>query len=168
MEKSDSIHASPVSERIKALAKGMPLRVLVVDDDEIERLLLADRLLTHGFEVTTAAHGQEALAAFEEQWFPVILTDRNMPEMDGIELTEKLRASGVTDTYVIMLTVRDSELDYERGYLAGVDDYLSKKQPTTDLLARTHAAFSTIALRRSLKEARDALAAAGIALHSAG
>jgi len=161
MVKTDSILASPVSERIKALAQGMPLRVLVVDDDDIERLLLADRLLAHGFEVTAVSNGREALEVLDKEWFPVILTDRQMPEIDGIELTEKLRASGVTDTYVIMLTVKDSEIDYERGYLAGVDDYLSKKQPTTDLLARTHAAFSTIALRRSLKEARAALAAKG-------
>jgi two-component system OmpR family response regulator len=161
MVKTDSILTSPVTERIKALAQGMPLRVLVVDDDDIERLLLADRLLAHGFDVTAVSNGLQALEALDKEWFPVILTDRQMPEIDGIELTEKLRASGVTDTYVIMLTVKDSEIDYERGYLAGVDDYLSKKQPTTDLLARTHAAFSTIALRRSLKEARDALAAKG-------
>jgi DNA-binding response OmpR family regulator len=161
MVKTDSILTSPVSERIKALAQGMPLRVLVVDDDDIERLLLTDRLLAHGFEVTAACNGREALEVLDKEWFPVILTDRQMPEIDGIELTEKLRASGVADTYVIMLTVKDSEIDYERGYLAGVDDYLSKKQPTTDLLARTHAAFSTIALRRSLQEARAALAAKG-------
>lgn len=46
------------------------------------------------------------------------IADLQMPEMDGIELTEKLRASGVADTYVIMLTVRDSEFDYDRGATA--------------------------------------------------
>jgi DNA-binding response OmpR family regulator len=168
MAQTFSINTSVLSERIKALAEGVPLRVLVVDDDEIERLLLTDRLLTCGFEVTAAANGREALEVLDKQWFPVILTDRNMPEMDGIELIEKLRASGVTDTYVIMLTVRDSEFDYERGYLAGVDDYLSKKQPITELLARTHSAFSTIALRRSLKDTRDALAAASAPARQAG
>lgn len=157
---TETINTSAVAARIRALAPGVPLRILVVDDDELERFLLADRLLACGFEVTLAASGVEALEALNQQWFPVVITDWQMPGMDGIELTERLRASGVGDTYVIMLTVRDTEFDYDRGYLAGVDDFLSKKQPTTDLLARTYSAFNTMSLRRALREAREALAAA--------
>jgi two-component system, cell cycle response regulator len=157
---TDTINTSAVAARIRALAPGLPLRILIVDDDELERLLLADRLMACGFDITLAASGVEALEALNQQWFPVVITDWQMPGMDGIELTEKLRASGVADTYVIMLTVRDTEFDYDRGYLAGVDDFLSKKQPTTDLLARTYSAFNTLSLRRSLHEARAALAAA--------
>jgi PleD family two-component response regulator len=80
--------------------------------------------------------------------------------MDGIAFTEALRARGVDDTYVIMLTMRESTMDYERGYLAGVDDYLTKRLPDAELFARIHAAFNTIALRRSLKEAQQALVTA--------
>lgn len=157
---TQNINTSVVAARLRDLAPGVPLRILVVDDDELERFLLADRLSACGFETTLASSGLEALEALEHQWFPLIITDWQMPGMDGIELTERVRASGVVDSYVIMLTVRDTEFDYDRGYLAGVDDYLSKKQPTTELLARTYAAFNIMSLRRSLREAREALAAA--------
>jgi two-component system response regulator YesN len=60
----------------------------------------------------------------------VVITDWQMPVMDGLEFTQQLRKKGVTDTFVIMLTVLDSSFDYERAYESGVDDYLSKKQPT--------------------------------------
>jgi PleD family two-component response regulator len=83
-----------------------------------------------------------------------------MPVMGGIAFTEALRARGVDDTYVIMLTMRESSMDYERGYLAGVDDYLTKRLPDAELFARIHAAFNTLALRRSLKETQAALATA--------
>jgi two-component system, cell cycle response regulator len=56
-----------------------------------------------------------------------------------------------------MLTMRGANIDYERGYLSGVDDYLTKKAPDPELFARIHAAFNTLALRRSLKETQAAL-----------
>jgi PleD family two-component response regulator len=77
--------------------------------------------------------------------------------MDGISFTEALRHRGTTDTYIIMLTMREASVDYERGYVAGVDDYLSKRMPDAELWARITAAFNTLALRRSLKEAQAAL-----------
>lgn len=147
--------------RISVLNRALPNRILVVDDDELELELMADRLSAAGFETTTAANGEEALALLERQWFPLIVTDWEMPVMSGIEFTEKLRARGVDDTYVIMLTVRESGMDYERGYYAGVDDYLTKKVPDPELLARVRKGFSTLAMRRSLKEARAALESKG-------
>jgi two-component system cell cycle response regulator len=110
-----------------------------------------------GFEVARAANGEEALCAIEQQWYPLVITDWLMPVMDGIEFTEALRARGITDTYIIMLTMREASVDYERGYVAGVDDYLSKRVPDAELFARITAAFNTLALRRSLKEAHAAL-----------
>jgi DNA-binding response OmpR family regulator len=84
-----------------------------------------------------------------------------MPVMDGLEFTLELRRRGITDTFVIMLTVLDSSFDYERAYESGVDDYLSKKQPDVELHARIHSAFTTLHLRRELQAARAALAAVG-------
>jgi two-component system response regulator DesR len=88
----------------------------------------------------------------------VVVTDWQMPVMSGVEMTERLRAQGSNDTYVIMLTVLDSGFDYERAYTAGVDDYLSKKMPEVELLSRIHAGFSTVNLRRQLQDAREKLA----------
>jgi PleD family two-component response regulator len=144
---------------MSVLEQALPKRILLVDDDELSRELMADRLKSAGFEVTTAAHGNEALAILERQWFPILITDWMMPQLSGVDLTERLRALGVDDTYVIMLTVRDAGFDYERGYHAGVDDYLTKKLPDEELLARVQKGFSTLMLRRSLKAAQAGLLA---------
>jgi DNA-binding response OmpR family regulator len=148
-----------MATRMSVLTRALPMRILLVDDDELELELLADRIGANGFEVACALNGQQALEMVAEKWFPLIITDWQMPVMDGIAFTEALRARGVDDTYVIMLTMREGTLDYERGYVAGVDDYLTKRLPDAELFARVHAAFNTIALRRSLREAQHALEA---------
>jgi PleD family two-component response regulator len=142
---------------MSVLGRALPSRVLLVDEDELELELMADRLSAAGFEVACAANGEAALQLIEQQWYPLVITDWLMPVMDGIAFTEALRHRGATDTYIIMLTMREASVDYERGYVAGVDDYLSKRVPDAELWARITAAFNTLALRRSLKEAQAAL-----------
>jgi CheY-like chemotaxis protein len=150
---SQDINESIVTKRILAIAQGSEAKILVVDDDEITLALTSDLLQGRGFKVRKACNGADALNIFEQEWFPVILTDWRMPVMDGLELTRRLRAKGVTDGYVIMLTAPGTDLDYERAYEAGVDDYLTKKLPDIELLARVYAGFCTFNLRRSLQEA---------------
>lgn len=149
--------AERIATRMSVLGRALPSRVLLVDDDELELELMADRLAAAGFEVSRAHNGEAALQLIEQQWYPLVITDWLMPVMDGIALTEALRSRGTTDTYIIMLTMREASVDYERGYSAGVDDYLSKRVPDAELFARITAAFNTLALRRSLKEAQAAL-----------
>jgi two-component system cell cycle response regulator len=159
-ERHDAINTGVITCRIKALTQAERLSILVVDDDEIELSLIGDQLEGRGFDVVRASNGQEALSLVDERFFPVLLTDLQMPLMDGIELAERVRARGMDETYIVMLTMRDGRFDYERGYAAGIDDYLTKKLPDVELYARINAAFNTAALRRSLKEARAALAEA--------
>jgi DNA-binding response OmpR family regulator len=154
-----NINSGAITGRFLALTGETQPKILVVDDDELELALICDRLQFRGFEVRRASHGAEALELLEKEWFPVILTDWQMPVMSGLELTERLRAKGVMDTYVIMLTVLEATFDYERAYEIGVDDYLSKRMPAVELFARIHSAFSTLNLRRSLREALELLAA---------
>jgi len=154
-----SIHTGAVTSRLLALTDPSDRRILVVDDDDLELSLICDRLRARNFQVSQAANGQEALDILEREWFPVVITDWQMPVLDGLEFTQQLRKRGVTDTFVIMLTVLNSSFDYERAYESGVDDYLSKKQPDVELHARIHAAFTTLKLRRELQAARAALAA---------
>lgn len=149
-----------MATRMSVLTRALPMRILLVDDDDLELALLADRIGGAGFEIARALNGQEALEMIEARWYPLIITDWQMPVMDGIAFTEALRARGIDDTYVIMLTMREGTMDYERGYHAGVDDYLTKRLPDAELFARIHAAFNTIALRRSLKQAQEALVTA--------
>src|SRR5690606_4321273 len=151
------MNVDAMTARMSVLTRALPRRVLLVDDDELDQDLLASRLDAAGFEVARASHGRQALELIERQWFPLVITDWQMPLMDGIELTRTLRSRGLDDTYVIMLSMRDSHGDYESGYTAGVDDYLPKTAPDAELFARMHAAFNTLALRRSLRQAQEQL-----------
>ncbi|MDP9082981.1 MAG: response regulator, partial [Pseudomonadota bacterium] len=160
LAEEDAINSGVITVRMRALTQDAHLSILVVDDDEIELALIGDQLAARGLDVSRASNGKEALAMIEQRFFPVLLTDWQMPLMDGIELAERVRARGMDETFIVMLTGRDGRFDYRRGYEAGVDDYLTKKLPDVELYARITAAFGTAALRRSLKEARAALALA--------
>jgi DNA-binding response OmpR family regulator len=158
MTTGETIDVGAVTGKLRVLAQDKRHQILIVDDDELELALIADRLESHGFETVRAANGVEALRLIEDHVIAVVLVDWEMPVMDGIELTERLRARGLNDASIILLTVRDSILDYQTGYRAGVDDYVSKKVRDTELLARIHAGLNTFVLRRALREAQAALA----------
>jgi DNA-binding response OmpR family regulator len=157
----NDINSGVVTTRLRALAADIALSVLVIDDDELERALIADRLTSRGIKVGEAANGALALERLSREKVPVVIVDWHMPVMDGIEFTEKFRAANLGgDTYVIMLTSRKEEFDFARGYRAGVDDYLTKGVRELELIARIHAGMNTYSLRVQLREARAALALA--------
>ena len=153
----DDINSGVMTGRLRALAADQALSVLVVDDDDLERTLIGDRLAQRGIKVGEAADGAQALEMLRREKVPVVIVDWHMPVMDGIEFTEKFRAELPGDTYVIMLTARKDEFDFERGYRAGVDDYLTKGVREPELIARIHAGLHTHSLRVQLRDARAAL-----------
>jgi DNA-binding response OmpR family regulator len=153
-----TINSGSIADLIRQLTRGAPLNVLVVDDDELGRTLIGDHLAAQGLRIEYAANGQEALDLLQLQSFSVLLVDWQMPVMDGITLIERVRALGMSDTYIIMLTARSNSVDYEQGYRAGVDDYLTKKTLDVELLARIRTGLNTYALRCDLKQAREELA----------
>jgi sigma-B regulation protein RsbU (phosphoserine phosphatase) len=114
--------AGVMATRLSVLSRALPSRILVVDDEEDARELITARLTTGGFEVRSARDGQEALDILAHEWYPLVITDWQMPVMDGVTLTKALRARSTEDIYIIMLTMRDASADFEQGYLAGVDD----------------------------------------------
>lgn len=148
--------AEAIATRMSVLTRALPTRVLLVDDDARELESIADRLTNAGFEVTRAADGAEALRLLDRVWYPIVLTDSEMPAMDGVALAESIRARGI-DTFIILLTTREAGADYARGQAAGIDDYVAKEAADAELFARINAGFNTLALRRSLKEAQEAL-----------
>lgn len=141
---------SPLSQSQESRSAALPQRLLLVDDDELELELMADRLKALGFETHTAGDGNAALELLQTQSFPVVITDWQMPNLDGIQLTERLRGQGDNETYIIMLTVLDDGTSHERGYFAGVDDYLSKRAPDAKIVAGVRAAFKAVAMRHAL------------------
>jgi two-component system response regulator MprA len=113
-------------------------RVLVVDDDRKLLKMLSRTLQYEGFDVATAADGQEALQQVEA-WQPdVIVLDWLMPGLDGIGVIDRLRAAR-DDTMILMLTARDAIEDRVEGLESGADDYLVKPFAPAELLARIHA-----------------------------
>jgi CheY-like chemotaxis protein len=130
------------------------MRILLVGNDDPELEVAAERLAAAGFEVARAYSSAGALAQLTEEWRPVVITDEQTPDMHGIVFIEALRERSFDDMYVIMLTA-SADFDQERGYIAGVDDYLARSAPDIELFARVRAAFNTLALRRSLTAAES-------------
>lgn len=117
-------------------------RILVVDDEEEIRSLVASYLRSDGFEVVEAASGKEAVVAVAKRKPDLVVMDIRMPGMDGLEaLNEIRRVSGV---YVILLTARAEETDRVIGLSVGADDYVTKPFSPRELVARVKAV-----LRRS-------------------
>jgi two-component system OmpR family response regulator len=112
--------------------------LLVVDDEENLRSMLAAALRHHGFEVTTAENGREALALIPEIHPDLVLLDVMMPDLDGFEVCRRLRSDG-DRTPVLFLTARDATDDKVRGLTLGGDDYLQKPFSLDELVARANA-----------------------------
>ena len=122
-------------------------RVLVVDDEAAIRKVVRDALLQAGHEVETAVDGEEAQALLETGEFDLVITDLNMPRVDGLELVRRIRAK--RSIPILVLTVRQEEREKVRLLDSGADDYVTKPFGVAELLARARAL-----LRRG--EGRDA------------
>jgi DNA-binding response OmpR family regulator len=102
--------------------------------------MTAEVLARAGFEVETAENGKLAWELLSRAPFDALVADLNMPEMDGLELTRKLRADArLKDMPVLMLTVRDLVVDQLAGYERGADDYMTKPFDGRMLAARVTA-----------------------------
>lgn len=122
------------------------LRVLVVDDEAPIRRFLRAALAAHNYLIFEAANGQAALDAMIADRPDLIILDLGLPDMDGIEVTRRLREW--TTVPIIVLSVREHETDKIAALDAGADDYLTKPFGVGELLARIrtavrHAARST-------------------------
>jgi two-component system response regulator MprA len=112
--------------------------ILIVDDDQKLLKMLRRTLAYEGFDVTTAADGQEALEIVDAQHPDVIVLDWMMPELDGIGVLQALRTEG-NETPILMLTARDAIEDRVEGLEQGADDYLVKPFAPAELVARVNA-----------------------------
>ena len=119
--------------------RGSPL-VLVADDEEDIRALVAFRLQRAGYDVITAANGEEALLLATTRLPDLVVLDMMMPKGTGLEVTRSLRGQDTTkDIPVILITARAQEADVASGFEAGVDDYVKKPFSPKDLQLRVQA-----------------------------
>ena len=112
--------------------------ILVVDDDKHTRRLMRAVLEDADYTVTTAANGKEALAAMEAEHVDLVILDIMMPEMDGYEFTETLRAVN-NDLPILMISAKQKPEERKQGFLVGTDDYMTKPVDEEEMLLRIRA-----------------------------
>ena len=115
--------------------EGEQRRILVVDDEHTIVDSVATSLRYEGFDVDEACTGRAALSAAQEQTFDLIVLDVMLPDLDGLEVTRRLRADGVR-TPVLFLTARDTLDDKLAGLTIGGDDYVTKPFSLAEVIAR--------------------------------
>ncbi len=130
--------------------------ILIAEDDPVSRKLLEKILIKAGNKVVSVENGQKALELFDDKFFPIVLTDWMMPEMDGLELCRAIRKNTYPGyVFIILLTAKDSKDDIIRGLGAGADDYLTKPFSHAELVARLNTGKRVLELERSLKDANE-------------
>ncbi len=121
----------------------MKSKILIADDETRIRVLVSDFLEAEGYEVITAANGQEALDLFyKHRDCKLIILDVMMPFYDGFEVAKELLP--LTDAPILMLTAKTSDQDELRGFNLGIDDYIRKPFSPKILVARVNALFSRV------------------------
>jgi len=130
--------------------------ILLAEDNPVSRKLLEKTLVKAGHEVTSVENGRKALELFNEEFFPIVLTDWMMPEMDGLQLCRAIRKNASPGyVFIILLTAKDSKDDIISGLEAGADDYLTKPFNHAELIARLQTGKRILELERSLKRANE-------------
>jgi CheY-like chemotaxis protein len=124
-----------------------PLRILLAEDNAVNRFLAVRLLENQGHRVETAGTGSAVIAAFERGDFDVVLMDFHMPELDGLQATRIIRArerGNGRRVPIIALTASAMVGDYERGIEAGMDGYVSKPIDLGKLLAEIRRVTSLV------------------------
>jgi two-component system alkaline phosphatase synthesis response regulator PhoP len=122
--------------------------ILVVEDESSIASFVSLYLKNAGYGVRTASNGSEALAQVQQEMPGLIVLDLMLPDIDGIEVTKRIRQS--SDVPILMLTARDEDVDKIIGLEVGADDYLTKPFNPRELVARVKSI-----LRRATPDRRD-------------
>ncbi len=126
-------------------------KVLIVDDEPSIVTLLTFNLEKEGYQVTSAMDGLEGYELALTQNFDFLILDVMLPNLDGIEITRKLRQEKV-ETPILVLTAKDDPIDRILGLEIGADDYLTKPFSPREVLARMKAIFRRMEPRKQAKE----------------
>jgi two-component system alkaline phosphatase synthesis response regulator PhoP len=114
----------------------MTIKILTVDDEPDVRRLIEIKLRKAGFEVITAADGEEGVEKAKAENPDLILMDVMMPKMDGYTAVEKIKTEMNPAPLVMMLTAKGTEDDVMQGLVGGADDYITKPFAPRELVAR--------------------------------
>ena len=129
------------------------MRILLVDDDELALTVLGRALAHTHYQVDTACNGREALQKVRSGQYKIVVSDWEMPEMNGIQLCQAIRERRFSSyIYVMLLTSRNQVADVVEGISAGADDFLMKPIHPSELRVRLRSAERLLGL-----ESRDAI-----------
>ncbi len=130
--------------------------ILIVEDDVASGTLIRNILRKEGYTVDMAADGLEALRRLKENFYPVVITDLMMPNIDGLKLCKAIRDQEMPGyVFIMMLTALGNHHDIISGLEAGADEYLTKPVNPAELLARLNTGKRILGLEKSLKSAYD-------------
>jgi signal transduction histidine kinase/CheY-like chemotaxis protein len=134
-------HRTVPDEIMPTVVEGVPLRVLVAEDNQVNQLLVTTILAKAGMRAEVAANGVEAVQAVHQRHFDVILMDMQMPEMDGLEATRRIRQLGALGRSVpiIAMTANAMQEDRRRCLEAGMNDFVAKPIDSAELLRKVAA-----------------------------
>ena len=129
------------------------LQLLLVEDEPTQLLLMQRLLQRGGYVVDTAGNGDEALAKLSTGKYQMLVTDWDMPGMDGATLCQRVREAQLPGYLYILLLTGHGGMDVVAGFEAGADDYIRKPANELELLARLKAGQRIVRLEQSLREA---------------
>ncbi len=134
----DSMSRTQTSPAPLTRPDGTPIRILAVDDESSLTELLSMAMRYEGWQVSTAASGNEAVKAAREVRPDAIVLDMMLPDFDGLEVMRRVRSED-PDVPVIFLTAKDAVADRINGLTAGGDDYVTKPFSLEEVIARLRA-----------------------------
>ena len=125
--------------------------ILVVDDDKNTRYFLKEVLELEHYTVTSASNGEEALSVFENEHIDLVIVDIMMPKIDGYQFTKTLRMTN-KELPILMVSAKQLPEDRKKGFLVGIDDYMSKPLDHEELILHVKALLrrAKIALDRKI------------------
>lgn len=133
------------------------MNILVVDDESALRYIVRKHLQRLGHAVSEAENGLTAWEMFQRARPDMVITDWNMPEMNGADLIRHIREAGPNPyTYIIMVTARDERAELLRDSLTVPDDYLAKPLDADELIARVKIGERILRLENSLRANKQA------------
>jgi two-component system, cell cycle response regulator len=143
-------------ESVTSITVETPPAILLAEDDPVTRMLMTRFLKKAGYEVDAVANGAEALDKMMKRYYPILVTDWEMPGMDGVALCKAVRSLQLDGyVYALLLTARDAKEHIIAGLEAGADDYLVKPVHEPELVARLNAGRRILALEHSLRAANE-------------
>ncbi|MBS0420807.1 MAG: diguanylate cyclase [Proteobacteria bacterium] len=129
------------------------IKLLLVEDEPTQRLLIARKLRGVGYTVDMAENGTDALRMIKTGQYPLVLSDWEMPGMDGVTLCRLVREANLPSVYILLLTSHGAVTHAVEALRAGANDFIRKPADETELVARLEAGRRMVLLEQSLREA---------------